>query len=219
MKRTKKRRKLCGAYRIVNIINGRFYRGSSTDVNGKRWSIHLRLLRKNEHYNDGLQADFNTYGESAFVVVMDYQCDPDGCYPLEQVLLDFEFEVFDDVLYNENRNAIGGTHNPTKEHRANISAALKGREFSPAWCEKIRVSKLGNTIWLNKRHKQDSKAKIGEANADIWEGFITPDGTPHPPFRNLRKFCREHNLNWHCMRLVYLGKQKSHRGWQHTGNR
>lgn len=54
-----------GVYKIVNIVNGKFYVGSSININ-KRWGEHKRSLRKNCHNNDFLQKSWNKHGEINF---------------------------------------------------------------------------------------------------------------------------------------------------------
>ena len=59
-------KKLSGIYTITNIINGKIYIGESLDV-FRRWHTeHIPHLRRNSHYNKGLQNDFNEYGEDNF---------------------------------------------------------------------------------------------------------------------------------------------------------
>ena len=56
---------MIGIYMITNVENGRRYIGYSTAVN-LRLSTHRSSLRKGNHINRLLQADFNKYGEGAF---------------------------------------------------------------------------------------------------------------------------------------------------------
>lgn len=58
-----------GIYRIVNLINGKLYIGSTASEGGfkKRWSYHLDGLRHNKHHSIHLQRAWNKYGEQSFV--------------------------------------------------------------------------------------------------------------------------------------------------------
>jgi hypothetical protein len=65
---------------------------------------------------------------------------------------------------------------------------------------------------------QASKDKVGDTNSARWDNrweVEGPDGTVYV-ITNLRRFCREHNLNRSCMmNLVKQQKgQKSHRGFK-----
>lgn len=54
-----------GIYKIVNKVDGKFYIGSSVDLN-KRISTHKYELRSRRHHNEYLQNAFNKYGEENF---------------------------------------------------------------------------------------------------------------------------------------------------------
>lgn len=54
-----------GIYKITNIINGKFYIGSSVNCN-LRCKTHLRNLLQNKHINSKLQNSWNTYGKDNF---------------------------------------------------------------------------------------------------------------------------------------------------------
>lgn len=58
-----------GIYKIINVINNKFYVGSAVDFK-KRKARHWRELRKGEHNNGHLQAAWNKYGEQAFTFVV-----------------------------------------------------------------------------------------------------------------------------------------------------
>lgn len=52
-------------YKILNIKNGNFYIGITTDYQ-KRWKEHLRNLRNHTHPNYKIQKDFDIFGEDSF---------------------------------------------------------------------------------------------------------------------------------------------------------
>lgn len=53
-------------YRITNMVNGKYYIGSSESFARREWQ-HKYALRRNEHKNPRLQAAWNKYGEEMFV--------------------------------------------------------------------------------------------------------------------------------------------------------
>lgn len=57
---------MLGIYKIVNLLNGKIYVGSSKNVERRLYSHHRHLLRHNKHWNPHLQAAWNKDGESAF---------------------------------------------------------------------------------------------------------------------------------------------------------
>lgn len=52
-------------YKIENILNGKIYIGSSSNVD-KRWIRHQKDLKGGRHHNTYLQRSFNKYGEECF---------------------------------------------------------------------------------------------------------------------------------------------------------
>lgn len=54
-----------GIYKFTNIINGKFYIGSSQNLR-KRFFRHLALLKNNNHHSNSFQNAWNKYGEDNF---------------------------------------------------------------------------------------------------------------------------------------------------------
>lgn len=115
-----------GIYQIKNTINGHLYIGSSIAMN-KRWTEHIRMLRKNEHDNIHLQRAFNKYGEEHFIFSILELCFPFALIDREQYYIDkFKPE------YNICQRAysrLGQINSP--ETCAKISQANMGRINSP----------------------------------------------------------------------------------------
>lgn len=59
----------------------------------------------------------------------------------------------------------------------------------------------------------------GESNAQVWEGFISPDGV-ETTIINLHRFCREHDLDYPSMLKLARGsgRLKSYKGWSHKSS-
>lgn len=73
-----------GVYIIFNLLNDKFYIGSSQDM-AKRWDSHLLDLRTNRHPNAHLQRAWNTYGEGRFICTTLEHCQStNDCLPVEQ---------------------------------------------------------------------------------------------------------------------------------------
>src|SRR5271169_6187061 len=68
-----------GIYKIVNKISGKYYVGSSNDINGTygRWYEHINNLRANRHDNDHLQKSWHKYGTNAFEFIIVKEVPPD----------------------------------------------------------------------------------------------------------------------------------------------
>lgn len=54
-----------GIYKIINLLDNKYYVGSSLDINF-RWGTHRGTLRKGDHKNDKLQNAWNKHLESSF---------------------------------------------------------------------------------------------------------------------------------------------------------
>jgi hypothetical protein len=57
--------KIMGIYKITNIKVGKFYIGSSKDIE-KRWKDHVYMLNRNQHHSLYFQNAWNKYGEDNF---------------------------------------------------------------------------------------------------------------------------------------------------------
>jgi hypothetical protein len=66
---------------------------------------------------------------------------------------------------------------------------------------------------------RDTAESSGSFNAQIWEGFINPDGK-EITIINLQDFCREHKLDFPSMHRLAKGesKLKSCKGWTHRNS-
>jgi group I intron endonuclease len=61
--------KNCGIYIIQNLVNGKVYIGSSSNIR-RRFSQHKSTLRHNTHKNRHLQNAWNKYGEENFEFIV-----------------------------------------------------------------------------------------------------------------------------------------------------
>lgn len=55
---------VCGVYKILNTKTGKFYIGSSKDIN-KRFKDHIRKLKNCVHHSAKLQNSCNKHGVSS----------------------------------------------------------------------------------------------------------------------------------------------------------
>lgn len=140
-----------GIYKITNEVNGKFYIGSSKDIN-QRIVEHKMMLNNNKHVNIILQRSWNKHGPEKFSFTVLEECQPEQCIEREQYYLDL-LQPFKSVGYNIGKKAYGGdnfTNNPKLDE-------IK---------EKIRLINLGhNNPMFGKSHtnsaiqKQKERAK------------------------------------------------------------
>jgi group I intron endonuclease len=87
-------------------------------------------------------------------------------------------------------------------------------EIEQAWIDRTRCTDpaIGFNI-------ADTAGSPGTANAQVWEGFIDPDGN-ELTITNLFEFCRQHALDWPSRHRLAMGKSKlkSYKGWTHKNS-
>lgn len=171
-------------YKIINVINNKFYVGSAVDYE-KRKTRHLWRLRRGDHANKHLQAAWLKYGEKAFVfaVVEEVSLDRD-LLAAENVWL--KAHVGKDYCYNIGTDATAptqgwtGEKNPmwgktfvhTDAAKARIGQASKARVQSDEEKEKRRATMRGKPQPAHVRAKI-SATLSGEGN--FWYGKKRPD--------------------------------------------
>lgn len=133
-----------GIYTITNVLDGKYYVGSSITVE-KRLKQHKRSLLANKHHCKHLQRAWNKYGEQNFkfeiVLNLNY-CTEEIIRKIEQEILDREF----DKTYNAFRYVgikIDSCNNGT--NRKSGSDVLFNKK-SNKWRASININ--GDTIHL-----------------------------------------------------------------------
>lgn len=135
-----------GIYKIINIVNNKFYVGSAVDLK-RRKARHFSELRNGRHNNRHLQAAWGTYGEQAFVFVV-----------VEEVPADADLLAVENGWLKEH---VG------KEYCYNIGvdavAPMLGVSgpASPTWGRKRTPEELAAQNWTGRRHTAAAKAQIG----------------------------------------------------------
>ncbi len=115
-----------GVYKILNIVNGKYYIGSTKQKFRIRINHHLQALKNNNHKNSHLQRAWNKYGENSFEFYIVEICNKDIVYQREQWYLDNRDTQ---LSYNINPNATGFSENPetilklAKSHKKFIKSA------------------------------------------------------------------------------------------------
>ena len=66
-----------GIYKIINVINNKFYVGSAVDLK-RRKARHFSELRNGRHNNRHLQSAWVKYGEAAFIFVVVEELPPEA---------------------------------------------------------------------------------------------------------------------------------------------
>jgi len=173
-----------GIYKIINVVNNKFYVGSAVDFT-KRKRRHWWALRSQRHANKHLQASWNKYGEETFkfVIVEDL---PIGLDILAAENVWLKEHVGKEYCYNLGTDAIafqlgmggkknamwGKTFKHTEEAKARISKASKERVQTEEEKAKRRKSMQGHIVSKTTKDKI-SVALSGEGN--YWYGKKRPE--------------------------------------------
>jgi group I intron endonuclease len=77
-----------GIYKITNIVNNKFYIGSTNNLY-RRKREHFRLLKQGKNHCKLLQRAYNKYGELSFTFEVIATCPPEYLFKLEQWFVDY----------------------------------------------------------------------------------------------------------------------------------
>lgn len=226
--------KVSGIYKIINTVNGKYYVGSSINIDGSRgrWYNHKYQLRRNKHYNPHLQHAWNKYGENAFRFLVVEVVEGTNLQTVEQKYLDvakteqsstynMDFDAFKSTMNDATRLKIslalkGKAKSP--EARRNMSLVRIGKKLSPEHIQNIVKAKTG-TKWGH--HSKETKRKMsvaqsGSKNAGYdftvhkWINVQTGQefhGTQYD-------FSNAFNLDKGGVNLVLKGRRNSLYGWK-----
>lgn len=128
-----------GVYKITNIINGKYYIGSSMYIKG-RWNEHIRCLKNQTHDNRYLQRAWNKYGRENFSFEI-LECilvrDKDLLNEREQAYLDDIFQHQDRADISYNMCSIANSHVGVPQTEE--SKIKKGRVILQIDCTSLEV--------------------------------------------------------------------------------
>lgn len=150
-----------GLYKITNTVNGKYYIGSSKEIE-KRWLCHKGKLNNNTHENVHLQASFNKHGVNAFVYEIVKELPEDttreSLFAHEQELFDSSTdEEWNTKMYNIRKVADCKTGDTSIGHL--ISAGLKKRWLDPEFRAYMEQHKRKDyTV------SEETKQKISKGN-------------------------------------------------------
>jgi group I intron endonuclease len=190
-------------YRIRNVVNQKFYVGSTTGIR-ERFRTHRKRLRNNRHHCQHLQAAWNKYGEDCFKFeVLEVLVDEVDLQAVEDEWLNAF--VGKNFCYNVGLRSGAPWRGVQKEQhpsfgrpktdaeREAISSTLKeyyaqditlhprfGTHHTEETKAKIREAKLKNPqrFWEGKTRSEETRAKISAAQKGKPKGprTYTPEG-------------------------------------------
>lgn len=102
--------------------------------------------------------------------------------------------------------------------RKNLEARRNSRKFRTSAL--IKIEKMNKALQQNRLKISEEKTTFQESVKQRewgrYDGLYDANGTFYGPIGNLKEFCNQHNLSYYCVRDLFRGRQKQHRGWQLT---
>ena len=173
-----------GIYKIINVVNNKFYVGSAVDFTVRKRK-HWWQLRRGTHGNKHLQASWQKYGESAFTFVIVEELSPEAdvlaaenVWLKEHVGKDYCYNIATDATAPQlgmsgGKNAMyGKAFSHTEEAKVKIAVASAARVQTEEEKAKRRKSMRGHHVAASTRAKI-SATLSGEGN--YWFGKKRPD--------------------------------------------
>lgn len=142
-----------GIYKIINKLNGKYYVGSSNDIDGTygRWYEHINNLNSNRHENQHLQRAWNKYGQHSFEFVVVKRLPIQNLLDEEQSYLDIA-KGEKDKTYNMAFLSSGGGgftgHKHTEKSKQQTSLKMKGRTKGTKGIKRPHTSGINNSRWI-----------------------------------------------------------------------
>jgi group I intron endonuclease len=134
-----------GIYKIINIVNNKFYVGSAVDLK-RRKARHFSELRNNRHNNGKLQNAWLKYGEQAFIFVV-----------VEELPADADLLAAENVWLKEH---VGKDYCYNIGMDATAPMLGIGGEQSPTWGRKRTPEELAAQNWAGRKHTSEAKERI-----------------------------------------------------------
>lgn len=138
----KSKTSISGIYKITCKPTGRFYIGSSNDIE-TRWYHHKRDLKNNKHYNRLLSRACKKYGFNSFVWEVIEECSSETLLEREQYYID-TLQPFNKRGFNlakDVKATMKGVKH-TAQNRAKMSRIQKARNYKHTEEHKQYISQL-----------------------------------------------------------------------------
>lgn len=236
---------IAGIYKIDCVQNGRFYIGSSIDVQ-QRWKKHQSDLRGNKHCNRHLQSAWNKYGADSFRYTLLQEVDPatSSILHIEHEIIKhlnatdrlIGFNVLDDTFHATGKQIVDTSRryivtSPSgqvilvknlsefaRKHNLPIDGLWHSSNGSslPRSGWRVRPESLSEFEWQSLRKRGD---KSGPKN--LWNIIATHPSGQSEIIDNLLCFCKKYDLNKACVWMVAHGQagRTQHKGFKFKAER
>jgi group I intron endonuclease len=147
-------------YKIINVVNNKFYVGSTTNKK-VRFRQHRKLLRGNRHHCKHLQAAWNKYGEDKFeFVVVEVVLDTMSLQQIEDIYL--LQHVGQPMCYNSGYSAEAPWRNAPPEVTPNFGKVMaqQQKEQISKTLKEFYAADYFNHPRVGKTHTEETRLKI-----------------------------------------------------------
>jgi group I intron endonuclease len=187
-----------GVYKIANLLNGKFYIGSTTTPFSVRFRHHELNLRKNKHGNPHLQHSWNKYGAANFQFSVVEICDKTKCFEREQHYIDTLHPAYNILP----KAGIVTGYKHTAETKAKISRAFTGKNH-PAYSGEymfyhpVHGMFIGGMMEFNKRFglRRNIGSKLKTRLLDKSHGWIYIGKSTDTPPEHIDEFYHSRCFN------------------------
>jgi len=204
-----------GIYRILNIVTGKCYIGSSVKIS-KRFNHHNMMLCSDKHHSNKLQRSWNKHGKDNFTFNILLICERDNLIMYEQICID----AYDSYKngYNVAPKAGSTIDIPrTDEWRKNIGLGNKGKIISEDARRKTSLSLTGRKASEESKQKM-KESKIGKNSDHSSKSVIRV--TDGELFKSGKEACIAHGANFYyeVSRAIKLGIRAFGHYWKFEGD-
>ena len=219
-------------YKVTNKINGKMYIGCTTKTLKSRKNGHLSESRCRCYY--AIHKAIRHYGENNFSwQVIDTAQTQQELFDKETYYIQF----YD--TYKNGYNSTLGADNTTlgykfdDEHKKHFSKTRSGEKngnYNHKWSKEQKKIASNTMKRIAAEHKANgiinsakrpevrkklSDGKLGELNPNSNKWLLTsPNGIEYSFTGGLKRFLKEHHINYSMMLMVIKGKKNNHNGWK-----
>lgn len=204
-------------YLITCLITGKVYIGFTSRSIEERWKEHISDMRR---YNSPLYRAMRKHGIENFTIrEIDRHEDKEHCLKVLEPYYIKQYKSNNKKIgYNL---TIGGEGCYGFKHSEEAIERMKARIHSEESKRKMRESRKGmkfteehrKNITLARLGKKSSKESIENHRKAICKTWKFLHNNQVTIIDDLRTHCREKELNYSCMRAVFYGQNKQHRGY------
>jgi hypothetical protein len=160
-------------YKITNTINNKIYIGCHKTKDIDDGYMGSGVILKNA---------YKKYGETCFTKEIIFECETeDQMFSIEEDIVNEEFvsrlDTYNIALggkcgswYYANKHGINNKNNNGEKGGEATKKLFEDEEYRKEYCEKISNAlklyyKYNDNPWLGRKHKEETKQKIGKANS------------------------------------------------------